>query len=122
VGATFQLEHTHSVTGRPVTETFSVSDRDTLALEELWFDESGPNLPTGPERIGDRTTTFLHEDGAYRVLHHGHPLGAVPLVVGSEAVDHSLMFDGGARVRLLDIARAGAHVELTVRAGERRRG
>lgn len=114
-GESFQLTHTHSVTKRTVIETFSVADGGTLALEELWFDEFGPNLPAGPEQLGSHAT-FLHEDGAYRVLHHGYPIGTVPVRVGSEAVDHVLTFANGERVRLLDIARAGAWVELMVDA------
>lgn len=117
VGETFRLEHTHSVTRRPVVETFSVHDPGTLAIEELWFDEFGANLPAGPERIGDRVTTFLHEDGAYRVIHDGHPIGTLPILVGSEAVDHVVSFDDGDRLRLLDLTRAGGHVELAVNEG-----
>lgn len=114
IGETFQLTHTHSVTKRPVIETFSVAG-DGLALEELWFDEFGPNLPAGPEQLGEHAT-FVHEDGAYRVLHHGLSIGTVPIRVGSEEVDHVLTFADGERVRLLDIARGGAWIELTVGA------
>jgi hypothetical protein len=112
-GELFRLEHAHSVTGRPVIETFSIREA-TIALEELWFDEFGPNLPAGPERIGDRTTTMLRDGGGYRVLHHGHPIGAVPLRVGSEAVDHTVRFADGERLRLLDVAPVGAYVEFNV--------
>ena len=117
VGDTFRLEHTHSVTRRPVIETFSVQDRSTIAIEELRFDEPGPNLPAGPEPLGDGMTTFLHEDGAFRVLHHGHPIGTLPLMVGGPDVDHRVVFADGQRVRLLDVVRRGERVELSV--GER---
>jgi hypothetical protein len=113
-GESFDLEHTHSVTKRLVVETFSVDETPQILLDELWFDEFGPNLPAGSEQIGDRTTTFIHEDGAYRVLHHSFPIGTVPVRVGSEAVDHVLVFSDGERVRLLDVARAGEYVELAV--------
>nr|WP_246221263.1 DUF1850 domain-containing protein [Phytoactinopolyspora mesophila] len=113
-GEGFDLEHTHSVTKRLVVESFSIDEAPQILLDELWFDEFGPNLPAGAEESGDRTTTFLHEDGAYRVLHHGFPIGTVPVRVGSEAVDHVLVFSDGDRVRLLDVARAGEYVELAV--------
>ncbi|HEX6232214.1 MAG TPA: DUF1850 domain-containing protein [Jiangellaceae bacterium] len=113
-GETFVLEHTHSVTRRLVRETFSVLDGETIALEELWFDEFGPNLPAGPE-VFDHDVTWLREDGAFRVLHHRHPIGVVPLRVGSATVDHTLTFADGQRVRLLDIAPRGAWVDLIVR-------
>jgi hypothetical protein len=119
VGETFRLEHTHSVTRRPVVETFSVQDETTIAIEELWFDEPGPNLPAGPEPSGEGSTTFLREDGAFRVLHHGHAIGSLPLMVGSQDVDHQVVFEDGQRLRLLDVVRRGERVELAV-GGARR--
>ena len=114
VGERFELTHTHSVTERRVIETFSVLDPSTIAIEELWFDEHGANLPTGPEQVGDTTTTYLEEPDGYRVLHHGHPIGTLPLLVGSPGVDHVLRFDDGERLRLLDVARAGARIEVSL--------
>lgn len=117
VGARFRLEHTHSVTHRPVVEIFSVSRPDQLAMEELRFDTFGPNLPVGPERIGNVTTTFSLENGVYRVRHHGRPLGTVPLLTGGPTVDHVVVFADGERARLLDIVGPRTSVELRVRAG-----
>ncbi|MFW6203469.1 MAG: DUF1850 domain-containing protein [Actinomycetota bacterium] len=114
VGERFVLEHTHSVTKRPVLETYSVAAADAIALEELWFDEFGPNLPAGPEQLGGEVS-FLHEDGGYRVLHHGYVIGEVPLRVGGPEVDHSLTFADGERIRLLDFVPRGAWVDLEVR-------
>lgn len=115
-GEIFRMRHTHSVTRRPVFETFSVT-ADGIAMEEMWFDEFGPNLPVGPEEIGDTRTTFLLENGAFRVLHHSRLLPTVPLRVGSPSVEHVLTFADGTRLRLLDVAAPAAHVELRVTAG-----
>lgn len=115
VGERLELTHTHSVTRRPVLEVFSVDEERTLTLEELVFDEPGPNLPTGPERFGSTETTFSHEDGVYRVRHHGFPIATVGLRVGREDVDHTLTFEDGSQVRLLELTRAGGPVELTTR-------
>jgi hypothetical protein len=114
----FELTHTHSVTGRHVNEVFSVLDETTVAIEELWFDQHGANLPTGSERIGETTTTYIEEPDGYRVLHHGHPIGSLPLLVGGPEVDHVLRFNDGERLRLLDVARAGARIEVSL-GGER---
>ncbi len=114
VGERFRLEHTHSVTRRPVIETFSVQDASTIAIEQLWFDEPGPNLPAGSEPLGDGRTTFLQEDGAFRVLPHGYPIGSLPLMVGGPGVDHTLVFADHERVRLLDVVRRGERVEMMV--------
>ncbi len=109
------LEHTHSVTKRPVAEVFSVG-QGGIAMEEIRFDTFGANLPAGPERIGDITTTFLREDaGYYRVLHHGRPIETVPIRVGGPSVNHVLTLPDGRRVRLLDFAHRGAFTEIGVR-------
>ncbi len=114
VGERFRLVHTHSVTGRHVEETFSVLDRVTIAMEELWFDRHGANLPTGPEMVGGVTTTYVEDNGAYRVLHHSRPVGVLPLIVGSEQVDHVLIFEDGQRLHLLHIADQWDQVEVVV--------
>ena len=114
VGERVELRHTHSVTRRPVVETFGVDDSPGLTLEGMVFDHPGPNLPTGPERFGDRMTTFTAVDGVYRVDHHGYPIGRVTIRVGTPAVDHTLAFADGATLRFLDLMRAGGGIELEV--------
>lgn len=113
VGETFELRHMHSVTGREVAETFSVLDEATLAIEELRFDEHGPNLPAGPQHVGEHAT-YETDGGLVRVRHHGHPIGTLPLMIGSEGVDHTVIFEDGARLRLLDEVRRGSRVELVL--------
>ena len=114
LGERFELRHTHSVTRRPVVETFGVDDAPSLTLEGMVFDHPGPNLPTGPERFGDRMTSFTTVDGVYRVDHHGYPIGRVTIRVGTPAVDHTLAFSDGATLRFLDLTRAGGGIELEV--------
>lgn len=117
VGEDLVLTHTHSVTRREIIERFSVNDDHVLTLESMEFDQPGPNLPTGPERFGDRMTSFETVDGVYRVVHHGFPIGSVTLRAGGVDVDHTLSFANGEQVRLLELTRAGGPVELRV-AGE----
>ena len=101
------------MTGRPVLETFSVADVSTIALERLEFDEFGPNLPAGADQVGAHAT-FTRTGATYRVDHHSHPVGTVPLLAGGQEVDHVLVFEDGQRLRLLDIVDPGARVELGV--------
>ncbi|GEM_PF-2397575 len=117
VGEHFELRHTHSVTRRPVLETFGVDDAPSLTLEGMVFDHPGPNLPTGPERFGDRMTSFTSVDGVYRVDHHGYPIGRVTIRVGTAQVDHTLAFSDGTTLRFLDLTRAGGGIELEVEPG-----
>lgn len=113
VGETFALVHTHSVTGRPVVETFSVLDAETVAIESLVFDEHGPNLPAGPAHVGEHAT-YTTDGRVVRVDHHGHPIGSLPLVIGSDGVNHRVIFSDGQRLRLLDVAERGSRVEIVV--------
>lgn len=115
-GQRVRLEHTHSVTKRPVTTVFSLNSTSGLAIQEMRFDTFGANLPVGPERIGEETTTFLREEDGYRVLHHNRPLGVVRLMVGGPGVDHTVTLPGGERVRLLDLVTSGTSVTLAVQA------
>ena len=115
-GERFTLRHVHSVTRRPVRETYSATAAG-IAMEELWFDTFGANLPAGPERIGGITTTFRVEDGGYRVLHHGRLLPTAPLLIGRPSVNHELFFADGDRLRLLELAPPSTPVELRIAAG-----
>ncbi|WP_149359910.1 DUF1850 domain-containing protein [Lolliginicoccus suaedae] len=111
-GEPITLDHIHSVHKRPVHEVFSVNEEGELTMREMVFDRIGANLPGGPETIGGTTTTFLVEDGRFRVLHHDRPLGIVPMIVGNPSVDHTITVPDGTVVRLLDLVRAGARVDL----------
>ncbi|GGC60151.1 DUF1850 domain-containing protein [Hoyosella rhizosphaerae] len=116
-GDPIEMEHIHSVHKQPVWEVFSVNDSAELTMREMVFNRNGANLPSGPETINGVTTTFLHEDGQFRVLHHDRPLGTIPLIVGSEAVNHTLTTANGDTVRLLDLTRPGDRVDLRVSKG-----
>ena len=114
VGEEFRLAHRHSVTRRMVYETFSVLDERTVAMEELWFDAFGANLPAGPEEVDGQRTEFIAEDGAYRVVHDGRPLGVLTVRAGSEEVDHVITFADGQQLRLLDAVPPGGRVDVVV--------
>lgn len=48
-GTEFDLTWTHTVTLRPVTETYGIEPGPLLHLRQMVFDQYGPNLPAGPE-------------------------------------------------------------------------
>lgn len=48
-GQAFDLTWTHTVTLRPVTETYGIEPGPLLYLRQMVFDQYGPNLPAGPE-------------------------------------------------------------------------
>lgn len=116
-GQRLTIEHVHSVTGRLVREQLVIRDDGRLGMVSLWFDRHGANLPTGPEEIDGIVTTYRElGDGSVEVLHHARPLPGVPLIVGSETVDHTIVFHDGQRLRLLDVAPRWTAIELTIRA------
>jgi hypothetical protein len=49
VGAEFRLTWTHTVSRRPIVETYTVGTDRRLCLRAMDFDAFGPNLPAGPE-------------------------------------------------------------------------
>ncbi len=117
-GGIITMDHVHSVHKRPVRELFSVNTEGALTMEEMIFDRMGANLPFGPETINGVTTTFLEEDGHYRVLHHSRPLGTVQMLVGGPSVDHTLTMPDGSTVRMLELTRPRARVELRTSQSE----
>jgi hypothetical protein len=48
-GAQFRLTWTHTVTLRPISETYEIQPDGRIHLLEMVFDAYGPNLPAGPE-------------------------------------------------------------------------
>ncbi len=113
VGDEVELRHRHSVTRRPIRERFSVLDRERLALEELWFDAHGPNLPAGPDQVPPQAE-WTAEDGAYRVIHPSTPQPSVPVATGSADVDHRVLLPNGEELVLLEHVEAGTLVELAI--------
>lgn len=111
---TFTLEYIHSVTAQPVYEVFYVKDKNTLALKEMRYDSFGANLPVGPEKLSNEETTFIHEDGYYKVLYENRSFKIVPLRVGQVIADHTLVFEDGERLRFLDVVKGGAYIEFYV--------
>lgn len=48
-GAEFKVTWIHTVSRRPVSETFLIDGDSRLCLKEMDFDHTGPGLPTSPE-------------------------------------------------------------------------
>jgi len=49
-GDQFSLRWTHTVTRRPVAETYTVEPDGRIRLLRMVFDQFGPNLPSEPEQ------------------------------------------------------------------------
>ena len=109
------LRYIHSVTKQPVTEIFRVRNNNLLALEEMRYDSFGANLPVGPETTQTETTQFNVKEGYYQILYADRIFESVPLRVGRVIADHTLRFEDGASIHLLDHVQGGEYVEFCVR-------
>lgn len=77
-GERFALTWVHTVSRRPVTETFRVAPDGRLELLEMTYDAYGANLPAGPEG----GTTFHIEGDRWRVTGYRVALNRLDLAVG----------------------------------------
>lgn len=115
VGETFSMVHTHSITKRPVRETFRVTKDRRIAIVEMEFDHFGANLPVRPEKDGSGMTEFLVRDGKYVVRYDETVYPALHLRVGQVIAHHRLHFNDGTTADLVRLAGGGTYVQI--RAG-----
>jgi hypothetical protein len=83
-GTAFTLTWTHTVTRRPIIETYTVEPDRRLCIREMVYDQFGPNLPAGPEE----GTTWRIEGNAAHVT--GYNLCLEQLNLGVAPMGHHL--------------------------------
>ncbi|HYG59318.1 MAG TPA: DUF1850 domain-containing protein [Symbiobacteriaceae bacterium] len=87
-GSALSLTWTHTVTRRPVSETYRVGPSRQLELETMVFDQFGPNLPSEPE---PGTTWQLERD---RIIATGYDRRFDTLWIGVGPLSHRLVVGG----------------------------
>lgn len=112
VGETFSMIHTHSITKRPVRETFRVTKDRRIAIVEMEFDHFGANLPVRPEKDGSGMTEFLIRNGKYIVRYDETIYPALDLRVGRVIAHHRLKFSDGTIADLVRLAGGGTYVQI----------
>ena len=112
VGETFSMVHTHSITKRPVRETFRVTKDRRIAIVEMEFDHFGANLPVRPEKDGRGMTEFLIRNGKYIVRYDETVYPALDLRVGQVIAHHRLKFEDGTTADLVRLAGGGTYVQI----------
>lgn len=83
-----RLTWNHSVSKRPVSETFVISADGKLCLKEMVFDHEGPGMPSSPEA----QTTWRIEDG--KVFVTGYSICLDCLDLGVSPLGHRLHVAG----------------------------
>jgi hypothetical protein len=83
-GEEFRVTWIHTVSYRPVSETFLIDAESRLCLKEMVFDHEGPGLPA----YSENGTTWMAKDGAIIVTGYSRCLERINL--GISPIAHRL--------------------------------
>lgn len=76
-GTEFHITWIHTVSNRPVRETFSIDATNRLCLKKMVFDHAGPGLPAYPEE----GTTWTPSEGNITVTGYDRCLNRLHMAV-----------------------------------------
>lgn len=108
-GEKFTVKWIHSVSHRPVTETYKIENDLNISIYEMLFDTFSANLPASP----DYNTKWEYHDDYIRVYNYDVIFDAVPVVIGKVVADHTLYFRDKV-VPLRDLYKPGGFVKIRV--------
>ena len=103
----FSVKWIHSVSKRPIVETYKIEDNLKIAIDEMRFDTYSANLPGSPEY----NTKWEYHDDYIRVYNYDVQFDAVPVVIGKVIADHALYYKGKT-IHLKDIYKPGGYVKI----------
>ena len=109
IGDTFDVYWTHSVSRRPVIETYKIEDDYMISIHEMKFDTFSANLPASP----DYNTKWEYTKDYIRVYNYEVEFDAVPVVIGKVRADHILIYKD-LNVHLKDVYKPGGFVKIRV--------
>jgi len=105
----FSVHWIHSVSLRPVIETYKIEKNNQISIHEMIFDSFSANLPAQPEY----NTKWEYFDDHIRVTNYDVIFDAVPVVIGKVVADHTLYFKDKI-VPLKDLYKPGGYVKIRV--------
>lgn len=103
------VKWTHSVSIRPVYETYCVNDDLKFDVKEMIFDTYSANLPSQPE---GQTKWEFRED-SIRVYNYDLEFEEIPIVIGAVRANHILIFKDE-RIVLKDRYKPGGYVKVRI--------
>jgi len=103
----FSVKWTHSVSLRPVIETYKVEKDLNISIYEMIFDTFSANLPASP----DYDTIWEYHDDYIRVYNYDVIFDAVPVVIGKVVANHTLYVNDRI-IPLKDIYKPGGFVKI----------
>jgi hypothetical protein len=105
----FSIKWTHSVSLRPVIETYKIEDDLKISIYEMIFDSFSANLPSSP----DYNTIWEFNEDHIRVYNYDIIFDAVPVVIGKVVANHTLYLRDNI-IPLKDIYKPGGFVKIKV--------
>lgn len=109
LGDKFSVKWIHSVSLRPVIETYKVENDLTISIYEMIFDSFSANLPASP----DYNTIWEYNEDHIRVYNYDVIFDAVPVVIGKVVANHTLYVNDSI-IPLKDIYKPGGFVNIRV--------
>ena len=106
-GDKFSVKWTHSVSLRPVIETYKVENDLNISIYEMIFDSFSANLPASP----DYNTIWEYNEDHIRVYNYDVIFDAVPVVIGKVVANHTLHVNDNV-IPLKDIYKPGGFVKI----------
>lgn len=105
----FSIHWIHSVSRRPIIETYKIEDNNEISLFEMIFDSFSPNLPSSPEYH----TKWEYFENYIKVTGYDLVFTEVPVVIGQVIADHTLYFKDQI-IPLKDLYKPGGYVKIKV--------
>ncbi|MDM8534577.1 DUF1850 domain-containing protein [Clostridiaceae bacterium HSG29] len=100
---------THSVSRRPIVETYTINDQLKFDIKEMQFDTYSANLPSQPEN----DTKWEFHDEYIRVYNYDVEFEEIPIVIGKVIANHILQYNDK-EVVLKDVYRPGGYVKVRI--------
>lgn len=104
---TFSVKWTHSVSLRPIIETYKIEKDLSISIYEMIFDSFSANLPSSP----DYNTIWEYNDGYIRVYNYDVTFDSLPVVIGKVVANHTLYVKDSI-IPLKDVYRPGGFVKI----------
>lgn len=105
----FSVKWTHSVSKRPVIETYRINEKLEIDTQEMIFDTFSANLPATP----DYETKWEYHEEYIRVYNFDRKYEALPIVIGEVIANHRLLFKGK-KYTLKELYKPGGFVKVRV--------
>ena len=99
----------HSVSRRPITETYTINNEMKFDIKEMRFDTYSANLPSEPEN----DTIWEFNDNYIRVYNYDVEFNEIPIVIGKVIANHILQYKNK-EVVLKNLYKPGGYVKVRV--------